>query len=68
MDKYLMKEQIGEFLTKFYEVNRGKNTDITLDPKSGKLQVYNKDKGSFDYIVIIDCAPCVDGLLDSVSI
>lgn len=68
MEKYLMKEQIGEFLTKFYEMNRGKNTDATLDPKSGKIQVYNKDKGSFDYIVIIDSTPSIDSLVDSVSI
>lgn len=68
MDKYLMKEQIGEFLAKFYEMNRGKNIDVTLDPKSDKIHVYYKDKGSFDYIAIIDCAPCIDSLVDSVSI
>lgn len=68
MEKYLMKEQIGEFLTKFYEVNRGKNTDVTLDPRSGEIRVYNKDKGSFDYITILDCIPCVDSLVNSVVI
>lgn len=68
MEKYLLKEQIGSFLTKFYEVNRGKNIDVTLDPKSGKISVYYKDKGSFDNITVIDEAPSIDSLVESVSI
>lgn len=67
MEKSLVKESIGEFFTKFYSLNKGKNVEACLNPKEDRIQIYYKDKGTFDYVELLDENPTVDGLVKSLS-
>lgn len=67
MEKFLVKEFIGEFFAKFYEANKGKNIEVTLMLTDDKIQVYNREKFTFTDVKLIDERPTIDGLIKSVS-
>lgn len=68
MEKYLAKEYIGEFFAKMYEANKGKKIDVSLCSEAGLIQVYYKEKGSFEYLRLTDGKPDIDGLVNSLSL
>lgn len=68
MEKTLVKEFVGEFIKEFYAKNVGKNVEVCLDAKSEKIQIYYKDRGTFDYVTLIDKNPTVESLVQSLSI
>ena len=41
MEKFLVKEFIGEFFSKMYEANKGKKMEITLKLKEDVIQIWN---------------------------
>ena len=67
MEKFLVKEYIGDFFLKMYQVNKGKNIEITLMLNDEKIQVYNRDKYTFEDVKIIDEKPTIDGLIKTLS-
>lgn len=67
MENFLVKEYIGEFFLKMYEENKGKNMEITLKLNDDKIQVYNRDKYTFEDVKIIDEKSTIDGLIKSLS-
>lgn len=68
MEKYLAKEYIGEFFAKMYEAHKGKKIDVSLCLEVGLIQVYYKEKGTFEYLRLTDRKPDIDGLVNSLSI
>ena len=67
MEKFLLRENIGEFFTKMYEANKGENIEVTLMFNDNKIQIYNKTKVMFKDVEIIDEQPTLDGLIKSLS-
>ena len=67
MEKFLVKEYIGEFFSKMYKANERKNIEITLLVDEDKIQIYNKEKFTFEYVKLIDEKPTIDGLVNSLS-
>lgn len=67
MEKFLLRENIGEFFTKMYEANKGENIEVTLMLNDNKIQIYNKTKVMFKDVEIIDEQPTLDGLIKSLS-
>ena len=68
MEKFLVKEYIGEFFSKMYEANKGKNLEVTLKLDKDEIQVYHKgDNYKFDNIILVNERPSIDGLVKSVS-
>lgn len=67
MKKFITKAQIGDFFAKMYEANKDKNVEVTLLVNESKIEVYNKEHASFDYINILDEVPTIDDLVKSVS-
>lgn len=68
MDNFLVKEYIGEFFTKMYAANKGKDMEVTLKMDEDKIQIYQKGENyKFKDIVLIDERPSIDGLVKSVS-
>ena len=68
MNKVLTTEYIGEFFTKMYEANKGRQIHVELRADENRIAIYYKDKGTFDYIVLTDEKPSIDGLIKSLSI
>lgn len=68
MEKFLVKEYIGEFFSKMYEANKGKSVHVELKPEENIIVLYYKEKGTFDYVYLIDERPTIDGLVKSLSI
>ena len=72
MEKFLVKEFIGEFFSKMYEQNKGKDMEVTLKMDADMIQVWNKNstsgaKHQFTDIPLIDERPTIDGLIKSLS-
>lgn len=67
MNEFLVKGNIGEFFAKMYEANKEKDLEVTLKMVDGKIEVYNRDAMTFKYIRLIDEAPSIDSLVESVS-
>ena len=72
MEKFLVKEFIGEFFSKMYEQNKGKTMEVTLKMDTDMIQVWNKDSKSgvkhlFTDIELVDERPTIDNLVKSVS-
>lgn len=70
MEKFLVKEFIGEFFSKMYEANKGKKMEITLKLSEDVIQIWNKEAGTgrtFTDITLIDERPTIDGLVKSLS-
>lgn len=67
MEKFLVKEYIGEFFSKMYQANKGNNIEVTLKMNEGIIQVYHKDKVTFEDVILIDEKPTIDGLVKSLS-
>jgi hypothetical protein len=70
MEKFLVKEFIGEFFSKMYEANKGKKMEITLKLKEDVIQIWNKEAGAgrtFTDITLVDERPTIDGLVKSLS-
>ena len=69
MEKYLVKADIGEFFSKMYEANRGKNIEISLRLAKDEVQVYYKDRTTdmFSNLTIVETEPTLDGLIKSLS-
>lgn len=70
MEKFLVKEFIGEFFSKMYETNKGKKMEITLKINEDVIQIWNKEPGvcpAFTDITLIDERPTIDGLVKSLS-
>ena len=67
MEKFLVKEYIGDFFLKMYRANKGKNMEITLMLNDEKIQVYNRDKYTFEDVKIIEEKPTIDGLIKTLS-
>ena len=67
MNKILTTECIGEFFSKMYEANKGKQIHIELRPDEERIAIYYKEKGTFDYIVLTDEKPSIEGLVKSIS-
>lgn len=67
MEKFLVKEYIGDFFSKMYQANKGKNMEITLKTDEDVIQIYYKDKVVFTDITLVDEKPTIDGLVKSLS-
>lgn len=67
MEKFLVKEFIGEFFSKMYAQNKGKKMEITLNMDGNSIQIWNKEEGRFTDITLIDERPTIDGLVKSLS-
>jgi hypothetical protein len=67
MEKFLVKEYIGDFFLKMYQANKGKNMEITLMLNDEKIQIYNRDKYTFEDVKIIEEKPTIDGLIKTLS-
>ena len=67
MEKFLVKEYIGDFFLKMYQANKGKNMEITLMLNDEKIQIYNRDKFTFEDVKIIEERPTIDGLIKTLS-
>lgn len=70
MEKFLVKEFIGEFFSKMYAQNKGKKMEITLKINDDVIQIWNKEAGTgktFTDITLIDERPTIDGLVKSLS-
>lgn len=70
MEKFLVKEFIGEFFSKMYEANKGKKMEITLKINEDVIQIWNKEAGTgrtFTDITLVDERPTIDGLVKSLS-
>lgn len=68
MEKFLVKEFIGEFFSKMYEANKGKKMEITLKLNEDVIQIWNKEVGhKFTDITLVDERPTIDGLVKSLS-
>lgn len=67
MEKNLVKADIGEFFAKMYKANKGKRIEVSLQMDSDKICIYYKDRGSFDYINLMDENPSVSDIVESVS-
>lgn len=67
MEKFLVKEYIGDFFSKMYQANKGKSMEITLKTDEDVIQIYYKDKVVFTDITLVDEKPTIDGLVKSLS-
>jgi hypothetical protein len=70
MEKFLVKEFIGEFFSKMYAANKGKKMEITLKINEDVIQIWNKEAGTgrtFADITLVDERPTIDGLVKSLS-
>ena len=67
MEKFLVKEFIGEFFSKMYAQNKGKKMEVTLKMDDDLIQIWNKEEGGFTDIALIDERPTIDGLVKSLS-
>jgi uncharacterized protein YaaR (DUF327 family) len=67
MEKFLVKEFIGEFFSKMYEANKGKDMEITLKTRDDSIQIYHRDTVTFEEVTLIDERPTIDGLIKSLS-
>jgi hypothetical protein len=67
MENFLVKEYIGDFFLKMYQANKGKNMEITLMLNDEKIQIYNRDKYTFEDVKIIEEKPTIDGLIKTLS-
>lgn len=70
MEKFLVKEFIGEFFSKMYAQNKGKAMEVTIKMDVDVIQIWNKEAGSgkaFTDITLIDERPTIDGLVKSLS-
>ena len=54
MDKVLFKRDIGEFFSKMYEANKGRNMEVNLMLLDDKIQVYDRANFSFIDIALLD--------------
>lgn len=68
MEKFLVKEYIGEFFSKMYEANKGKDVHIELSPAEERIAIFYKEKNTFEYVNLLDERPSIDGLVKSLSI
>ena len=70
MEKFLVKEFIGEFFSKMYAQNKGKKMEVTIKMDKDVVQIWNKEGNasrSFTDITLIDERPTIDGLVKSLS-
>lgn len=67
MEKFLVKEFIGEFFSKMYAQNKGKKMEVTIKMDEDNIQIWNKEEGRFTDIALIDERPTIDGLVKSLS-
>jgi hypothetical protein len=67
MEKFLVKEFIGEFFSKMYAQNKGKKMEVTLKMDDDLIQIWNKETNRFIDITLIDERPTIDGLVKSLS-
>lgn len=69
MEKYLVKADIGEFFSKMYEQNLGKNIEVSLRLEKNEVQVYYRDRvtKSFEHLEIVDSEPTLDELIKTLS-
>lgn len=70
MEKFLVKEFIGEFFSKMYAQNKGKKMEVTIKMDEDVVQIWNKEcdpSRSFTDITLIDERPTIDGLVKSLS-
>lgn len=67
MEKFLIKENIGEFFAKMYEANKGKKVEVSLKADEGKVTIYYKDTGTFDYVLLVDEQKNVNRLVEILS-
>ena len=67
MEKFLVKEHIGEFFTKMYEANKGKKLEVSLKVDEKKITIYYKETGTFDYVSLIDEQKNIDRLVEILS-
>ena len=69
MNKFITKADLGEFFSKMYEANKGKNMDVTLklNGEEPEVEIYNKAEVSFEHINILDAVPTVDDVVESIA-
>lgn len=67
MDKFLVKDNIGDFFSKMYQANKGKPMEVALKMNEDVIQIYYKDMVLFEDIIIVDENPTIDGLVKSLS-
>jgi hypothetical protein len=67
MEKFLVKQDIGEFFSKMYQANKGKAVRVELRPDEEKVVVYYKESGTFEYIRLADSSPTLTTLVESLS-
>ena len=67
MEKFLVKENIGEFFSKMYEANKGRKLEVSLKVDEQKIIIYYKETGTFDYVSLIDEQKNINRLVEILS-
>lgn len=67
MDRFIQKEDLGEFFAKMYEANRGKDIEVTLRVSEEKIEVYKRADAHFEHINIIEANPTIESIVESIS-
>ena len=69
MEKFITKDQLGEFVSKFVKANEGKDIQITLELKEQRIQLYYRERMGrcFESVNIVDKAPTLESLIEKLS-
>lgn len=65
MEKILTKDHIGDFFAKMHEAGKDMKVEVALRPDEGRVVIYYRDMGTFDYISIVDERQNIDELVKS---
>lgn len=70
MEKYLVKEFIGDFFAKMHDAYAGEQMEVTLRLDKGDIQIYYRNASvgkSFETLRLIDKEPSVVDIVGSLS-
>lgn len=67
MEKFIVKKNIGEFISKMYEANEGRKMEMTIEMDSSRIQIYYKDAMNFEHVTIVDEEITIGSLVESLS-
>lgn len=70
MDKnFLLTKHLGEFFSKMYEANQGRDIEISLRMSDNSIQVYDKEApvDAFRYVSLVNEVTDIDNLVQSLT-
>ena len=66
MEKVLLKSNIGEFFSKMYSANKGRDLEVNLMLNDDKIQIYNREDFTFTDVLLVDENP-IEELINELS-